>query len=43
MKARDKPLQEYFYDTIAMCPELADRLKDATLVNDAVHATGNFA
>jgi flavin-dependent dehydrogenase len=26
-----------------MCPELADRLKDATLVDDAVHATGNFS
>ena len=26
-----------------MCPELHDRLKDATLVDDAVHATGNFA
>lgn len=26
-----------------MCPELADRLRNATLVDDAVHATGNFA
>ncbi|RZL66297.1 MAG: NAD(P)/FAD-dependent oxidoreductase [Variovorax sp.] len=43
LKARDKPLKDYFYDTIAMCPELHDRLKDATLVDDAVHATGNFA
>ncbi|WP_332824998.1 NAD(P)/FAD-dependent oxidoreductase [Ramlibacter sp.] len=43
LKARDKPLKEYFHDTIALCPELADRLKDATLVDDAVHATGNFA
>ncbi|MGK6305967.1 NAD(P)/FAD-dependent oxidoreductase [Variovorax sp. DT-64] len=43
LKARDKPLKEYFYDTIALCPELADRLKDATLVDDKVHATGNFA
>ncbi|MCC2676589.1 MAG: hydroxylase [Ramlibacter sp.] len=43
LKARDKPLEEYFHDTIALCPELADRLKDATLVDDAVHATGNFA
>jgi flavin-dependent dehydrogenase len=43
LKARDKPLKEYFHDTIAMCPELHDRLKTATLVDDAVHATGNFA
>jgi len=43
LKARDKPLKDYFYDTIALCPELADRLKNATLVDEAVHATGNFA
>ena len=43
LKARDKPLKDYFFDTIAMCPELHDRLKGATLVDDAVHATGNFA
>ena len=43
LKARDKPLKDYFFDTIAMCPELHDRLEHATLVDDAVHATGNFA
>jgi flavin-dependent dehydrogenase len=43
LKARDKPLKDYFFDTIALCPELHDRLKDATLVDDAVHATGNFS
>jgi len=43
LKARGKPLREYFHDTIALCPELKDRLKDATLVDDAVHATGNFS
>lgn len=43
LKARDRPLKDYFFDTIAMCPELHDRLKNATLVDDAVHATGNFA
>ena len=43
LKARDKPLKDYFFDTIAMCPELHDRLRDATLVDDQVHATGNFA
>ena len=44
LKARgDKPLKDYFHETIAMCPELHDRLKGATLVDDAVHATGNFS
>lgn len=43
LKARDKPLKDYFFDTIALCPELHDRLKDAELVDDAVHATGNFS
>ena len=43
LKARDKPLKDYFFDTIALCPELADRLKDATLEDDKVHATGNFS
>jgi flavin-dependent dehydrogenase len=43
LKARDKPLKDYFLDTIAMCPELHDRLANATLVDDAVHATGNFS
>jgi flavin-dependent dehydrogenase len=43
LKARDKPLKDYFLDTIALCPELHDRLKDATLIDDRVHATGNFS
>lgn len=43
LKARDKPLKDYFFDTIALCPELHDRLKGASLVDDAVHATGNFS
>ncbi|NRF67421.1 tryptophan 7-halogenase [Aquincola sp. S2] len=43
LKSRDKPLKDFFQDTIALCPELADRLKDAELVDDAVHATGNFS
>jgi flavin-dependent dehydrogenase len=43
LKSREKPLKDFFYDTIALCPELADRLKDAELVDDAVHATGNFS
>jgi flavin-dependent dehydrogenase len=43
LKSRDKPLKEFFNDTIALCPELARRLKNAALVDDAVHATGNYA
>jgi flavin-dependent dehydrogenase len=43
LKSRAKPLKEFFADTIALCPELARRLQGATLVDDAVHATGNYA
>jgi flavin-dependent dehydrogenase len=43
LKSRDKPLRDFFADTIAMCPALVERLKDATLVDDAVHATGNYS
>ena len=43
LKSRTKPLPEFFADTIALCPELGERLKNATLVDDAVYATGNYA
>ena len=43
LKSRDKPLKEFFFDTIALCPSLAARLQQATLVDDAVHATGNYS
>ena len=43
LKSRKKPLVEFFRDTIALCPELAERLKDAQLVGDEVHATGNYS
>lgn len=42
LQSRDKPLKEFFLDTIAMCPALAQRLAQATLVSD-VEATGNFS
>lgn len=42
MKRRDKPLREFFLDTIALCPALAERLAAADLVSD-VQATGNFS
>ena len=43
LKSRTRPLREFFADTIALCPELARRLRNATLVDDAVHATGNYS
>ena len=43
LKSRDKPLKEFFLDTIAMAPELAERLEGAELVDDQVYATGNYA
>ncbi len=43
LKSRDKPLAEFFADTVALAPRLAERLKDATLVDAKVHATGNYS
>ena len=43
LKTRDKPLREFFADTIALAPGLHDRLRDATLVDDMVYATGNYS
>ncbi|WP_374565645.1 NAD(P)/FAD-dependent oxidoreductase [Ideonella sp.] len=43
LKTRDKPLQDFFADTIALCPQLQQRLAQARLVDDAVHATGNYS
>jgi len=42
LKSRAKPVKDFFLDTIAMCPALAERLAQATLVSD-VEATGNFS
>jgi flavin-dependent dehydrogenase len=42
MKARKKPLREFFLETLAMCGPLAERLEDAELISD-VEATGNYA
>ncbi|HEY6514924.1 MAG TPA: NAD(P)/FAD-dependent oxidoreductase [Steroidobacteraceae bacterium] len=42
MKTRAIPLQEFFMQTIALCPPLAKRLESATLATD-VEATGNYA
>ncbi|MGH8198965.1 MAG: NAD(P)/FAD-dependent oxidoreductase [Steroidobacteraceae bacterium] len=42
MKTRAIPLQEFFMQTIALCPPLAKRLESATLATE-VEATGNYA
>ena len=42
MKARNKPLREYFLETVALCPQLAERLKDAELIAEP-EATGNYS
>jgi len=43
LKARNKPLKAFFADTVALCPALAERLAGAELVDDTVHATGNYS
>jgi flavin-dependent dehydrogenase len=42
MKSRGKPLREFFLDTIAMCPPLAERLQGAQLAAEP-EATGNYS
>jgi flavin-dependent dehydrogenase len=42
LKSRDKPLQAFFADTIALSPALQERLAGASLIDDHVHATGNY-
>ena len=41
MNSRKKPVREFLMDTLALSPELADRLKDAELVEEPT-ATGNY-
>jgi len=43
LKSRDKPLKEFFRDTIALVPALAERLAGAELIDDHVYATGNYS
>ena len=43
LKQRGKALAEFLADTIALAPELARRLKDATLIDGQVWATGNHS
>ncbi len=43
LKSRDKPLREFFEDTVALCPPLAERLRGAELIDGTVYATGNYS
>jgi len=43
LKTRGKPLRDFFADTIALAPQLQERLRDATLIDDMVYATGNYS
>jgi len=43
MKTRgDRTVEQFFFDTIALCPQLAERLKGAELASE-IEATGNFS
>ena len=42
MKTRKGSVRDFFISTIALCPPLAERLRDAVLSTD-VEATGNYA
>ena len=42
MKTRKGSVRDFFMSTIALCPPLAERLRDAVLSTD-VEATGNYA
>ena len=42
LKSRVQPVKDFFLDTIAMCPALAQRLAEAKLSSE-VEATGNFS
>ena len=43
LKSRSKPLVEFFQDTVALSPALAERLRGAELLDGKVHATGNYS
>jgi flavin-dependent dehydrogenase len=42
LKTRATSTREFFLATIALCPPLAEKLKDATLISE-VEATGNYS
>jgi len=42
LRTRSVPVKQFFFDTIALCPPLAERLAGADLVSE-VEATGNYS
>jgi flavin-dependent dehydrogenase len=42
MKSREKPLREFFLDTLALCGPLSERLQSAELISE-IEATGNYS
>ncbi len=42
LKSRNKPVTEFLWDTIALCPLLKERMKNASMVS-SVTATGNYS
>jgi flavin-dependent dehydrogenase len=42
LKSRKVPVRDFFLETIALCPPLAERLKNAELVSEP-EATGNYS
>jgi len=42
LKTRNVPVKEFFLATIALCPPLAERLSEASLIS-GVEATGNYS
>ncbi|MFN7723989.1 MAG: NAD(P)/FAD-dependent oxidoreductase [Rubrivivax sp.] len=43
LKSRQGSLRQFFMDTIAQAPRLAERLQGAELIGDQVWATGNYS
>jgi len=42
LKSRTRPINDFLLDTIALCPPLAARMRDAQLISE-VEATGNYS
>ena len=42
LKTRKKPLADFLLDTIALCPKLQERMKDAEIIGN-IEATGNYS
>jgi flavin-dependent dehydrogenase len=43
LKRRQNSLRDFFMETIALAPQLAERLGEAELMDDQVYATGNYS